>query len=248
MDFGILLNGSFNIGGKYNINASQVSFQYSDNVVIFEEEFLSMYRILIELILSVSKNREANFELKDKIKISQDTNISYLSSNLISNFKGSIKDYLNVCFYPLLKIYLEYNLVKHKFTLDDLKWVSEYTKMSILMDIYNLWNFNYYIEEVVDGLNLYPFLNNTVSGNINEITRYKFMLAGTLLSDSNIIIIDDINGYLSLNEIRFLYNWIQIQKRIFIFLGHLSISDNIKKKKIIKFNSKTNILYSLDII
>ena len=120
--------------------------------------------------------------------------------------------------------------------------------MSILMDIYNLWNFNYYIEEVVDGLNLYPFLNNTVSGNINEITRYKFMLAGTLLSDSNIIIIDNINDYLSLNEITFLYNWIQIQKRIFIFLGHLSISDNIKKKKIIKFNSKTNILYSLDII
>jgi ATPase subunit of ABC transporter with duplicated ATPase domains len=157
-------------------------------------------------------------DFRGKINLNPGARIAFLPQEVKFNFRGTVREYLDFCGGEFARVFNRYNELRDKEGLSE-EESYEYQEILRKMTELNLWNYDYRRNKIIERLGLKVDLDRdiqTLSGG--EAT--KIALAGVLLSDANIWVLDEPTNNLDLDSINLLLEEIQSFKGSVLIITH----------------------------
>jgi ATP-binding cassette, subfamily F, member 3 len=175
---------------------------------------------IIRLIESYynKKRPPDDVDFRGTITLSPTAKIAFLPQEVKFNFAGTVGEYLDFCGGEFSQVFNRYDELRKKENLS-VKESYEYQDILRKMTELNLWNYDYRRNKIIERLGLKIDLNRdiqTLSGG--EAT--KVALAGVLLSDANLWVLDEPTNNLDLDSINLLLEEIQSFKDSVLIITH----------------------------
>jgi ATPase subunit of ABC transporter with duplicated ATPase domains len=157
-------------------------------------------------------------DFRGKINLNPGARIAFLPQEVKFNFRGTVREYLDFCGGEFARVFNRYNELRDKEGLSE-EESYEYQEILRKMTELNLWNYDYRRNKIIERLGLKVDLDRdiqTLSGG--EAT--KIALAGVLLSDANLWVLDEPTNNLDLDSINLLLEEIQSFKGSVLIITH----------------------------
>jgi ATPase subunit of ABC transporter with duplicated ATPase domains len=159
-----------------------------------------------------------DIDFKGTITLSSMVKIAFLPQEVKFSFTGTVREYLDFCGGEFSQVFNRYNELRGKESLSEAE-NEEYQEILQKMTELNLWNYDYRRNKIIERLGLKIDLSRdiqTLSGG--EAT--KVALAGVLLSDANLWVLDEPTNNLDLDSINLLLEEIQSFKDSVLIITH----------------------------
>ena len=156
------------------------------------------------------------------LETSPETRIGYLPQDVQIDYNGTVNEYLDSCAQETTQVLKQFERLSHLVETDHSEVVlSDLGKAMEQIDMLDGWNYQKRKQEIIEGLGLSGSYFKRDIRDISGGEATKVALAGVLLSNPNIVLLDEPTNNLDIRSLLFLEQWISEQQSMgFIIVAH----------------------------
>lgn len=156
------------------------------------------------------------------LEISPEVRIGYLPQDVQLDYEGTVNEYLDSCAQEITQVLKQFERLSHLAETNHSEIIlSDLGKVMEQIEMLDSWNHQRRKQEIVEGLGL---SGSYLKRNIRDISggeATKVALAGVLLSNPNLVLLDEPTNNLDIQSLFFLEKWIKEQQSMgFIIIAH----------------------------
>lgn len=218
-------NFSLTIGTKRLIEPSNFSINRGEKVALAGRNG-SGKTTLLETIFGLAKKTPLSDEISFEgfIEVASQIRIGYLPQDVQIQFTGTVDEYLDSCApktIEALKTFERLSGTMGKTQINQKEVMTQMGEAMTLIDILDGWNYQGRKQRIIEGLGIpLGYLGRKI-GEVSGGEATKIALAGVLIANPNMILLDEPTNNLDIQSVFFLEEWLKKQQGVgFIIVSH----------------------------